>query len=116
MVVVPPKAAETVPEWKSSAHITPKEDCCSMWQWLSMPPGSTRRSVASISRAARGRLRASATTRPSRTPTSQTMVSLALTTVPLRTTRSRGSMQILQACLGGMIAESAPPGRLMVAG
>ena len=40
-VVVPPKAAATVPEWKSSAHMTPAEDSCSRWQWLSMPPGRT---------------------------------------------------------------------------
>ena len=29
--MVPPKAAATVPEWKSSAQMTPAEESCSRW-------------------------------------------------------------------------------------
>ena len=54
MVVVPPKAAETVAEWKSSAVIRPLLEICSTWQWLSMPPGSTSSPAASMSSRAGG--------------------------------------------------------------
>ena len=47
-VVLPPKAAESVPEAKSSAMTMPSPLGWAMWTWLSMPPGSTRWPVASI--------------------------------------------------------------------
>jgi len=40
-VVVPPQAAERVPLSQVSAFLPPVEDGCSMWQWLSTPPGMT---------------------------------------------------------------------------
>ena len=40
-MVLPPKAAERVPEAKSSAMTMPGPDGWAMWTWLSMPPGST---------------------------------------------------------------------------
>ena len=43
MVVVPPQAADTPPVKKSSAVISPLDDCWSMWQCASTPPGMTRR-------------------------------------------------------------------------
>ena len=88
MQVVPPQAAEMEPERKSSAVVAPIEDGWSMWQWLSTPPGSTSLPVASISSAPGPSPSASATTRPSRMPTSQTTVSAAVATVPPRMTRS----------------------------
>src|SRR5690242_990302 len=63
-------------------------DICSMWQWLSMPPGSTSRPAASMSRLPAGSFSCRATMRPSITPISQRNVSAAVTTVPLRMVRS----------------------------
>ena len=40
-MVLPPNAAERVPEAKSSAMTMPGPDGWAMWTWLSMPPGST---------------------------------------------------------------------------
>jgi hypothetical protein len=69
-VVVPPQAAERVAVKKSSAVITPIEDRCSMWQWLSTPPGVTMRPSASISRRPRLSFAPIAAMRPSTTPIS----------------------------------------------
>ena len=63
-----------------------------MWQWLSTPPGSTSRPLASISCGARANPSASATMRPPLMPTSQPKRSAAVTTVPLRMTRSRSGI------------------------
>ena len=49
--VYDPDAAR-VAEAKSSAITTSGPDGCEIWTWLSMPPGSASRPVASISRAA----------------------------------------------------------------
>src|SRR6218665_2245288 len=89
MVVVPPNAADTVPEWKSSAHITPMPEICSMWQWLSMPPGSTQRPAASTSRVLAASFGAISTITPLRTPMSAWKVPSALLIRPLRIVRSK---------------------------
>src|SRR6516162_9952522 len=57
-----------------------------------MPPGRSKRSFASISRAPGPRFLPSITTRPSLIPISQAVVSTAVTTVPLRITRSKSLM------------------------
>src|SRR5215469_7600306 len=57
-----------------------------------MPPGRSKRSFASISRAPGPRFLPSITTRPSLIPISQDVVSAAVTTVPLRITRSKSLM------------------------
>jgi len=70
-VVVPPHAAERVPERKSSAKREPSLVGWSKWQWPSTPPGVTSRPRASISRAALASSPcAMAQMRPSRTPMS----------------------------------------------
>ena len=51
MVVVPPCAAASVPVSKSSALVVPPKGM-SMWVCGSMPPGSTSRSVASMTSSA----------------------------------------------------------------
>ena len=51
-MVVPPKAAETVALSNVSAFTMPAADSCSIWAWLSTPPGSTSLPRASISRRA----------------------------------------------------------------
>src|ERR1700682_5231084 len=55
--------------------MTPAEDFCSMWQWLSIAPGNTSRPVASMSRAPAARPWPSATIVPFRTPISPLVVS-----------------------------------------
>ena len=91
-VVVPPNAAETVALRKSSAVMNPEAESCSMWQWLSIPPGSTSLPVASTTRppsaTAPARSSPRAAIRPSRIPTSQRDASAAVTTVPPRITMS----------------------------
>ena len=52
--MVPPIAAEAVAVAKVSAFISPDAVSCSMWQWLSTPPGRTSRPDASISAAPGG--------------------------------------------------------------
>ena len=47
MQVVPPNAAEMVPDSKSSALPAPPQTGWSRWQWASMPPGMTQRPPAS---------------------------------------------------------------------
>jgi hypothetical protein len=47
MVVVPPKAAEVVPEVKSSQETVPPKGI-SMWVWGSMAPGITYLPAASM--------------------------------------------------------------------
>src|SRR5882757_3009337 len=66
----------------------PVEVFCSMWQWLSTPPGSTQWSRASISTLPGGRCAARAVTIPSLTPMSAKNSSTAVATLPLRMTRS----------------------------
>src|SRR5260221_12454183 len=66
----------------------PDADFCSIWQWLSMPPGSTSMPPASISRAPAATALPSVAMLPDLTPMSQRTVSEAVTTVPLRMTRS----------------------------
>src|SRR6266446_6134342 len=68
--------------------MTPAEERCSIWQWLSIAPGNTSRPLASMSRSPAARSWPSATTMPSLTATSQRVVSAAVATVPLRITRS----------------------------
>ena len=86
--MLPPAAALRVPLSNPSAITIPGPEGWSKWTWLSIPPGRTRRPEASISEAARGRSSASATMRPSFTPTSHLPTSAAVTTVPPRMTRS----------------------------
>src|SRR5882724_9066214 len=88
-VVVPPQAADVVPERKSSHVVCPSQGCWSMWQWLSTPPGVTSLPVASIVCSALPRSSPSATTRPPCTAISQRMTSPAVATVPLRIRRSK---------------------------
>jgi hypothetical protein len=87
-VVVPPQAAERVAVKKSSAVMTPVEDRCAMWQWLSTPPGVMMRPSASMSRRPAASLVPIVAIRPSTTPMSARKTSEAVATVPLRTTRS----------------------------
>src|SRR5262245_22795154 len=91
-VVVPPQAAERVAVKKSSAVMTPIEERCSMWQWLSTPPGVTMRPSALISRRPRSSFAPIVAIRPSMTPMSARKTSDAVATVPLRTTRSYSAM------------------------
>src|ERR1700730_4173552 len=63
-------------------------DFCSIWTWPSMPPGRTRRPRSSISSAAPASAFPSATILPPLTPTSQSIRSVAVTTVPFLMTRS----------------------------
>ena len=51
-MVVPPNAAEVVALSNVSAFTMPAAESCSIWQWLSTPPGSTSLPRASISRPA----------------------------------------------------------------
>src|SRR5690348_11669846 len=74
--------------------MTPAEDFCSIWQWLSIAPGSTSLPEASISRAPAGRPRPSAAVRPPLIPMSHSVVSAAVATVPLRMTRSYSGIPV----------------------
>src|SRR5262245_28988969 len=87
MVVTPPHAAAAVPDSKSSAVLTPATST-SRCVCTSTPPGSTRRPEATISSRPGGSACAIATTCPARTPMSAVKLSVAVTTVPPRTTRS----------------------------
>src|SRR6516162_3185954 len=83
-VVVPPQAAERVPERKSSQVSWPSQACWSIWQWLSIPPGVTSKPAASSVSSARPRSSPRAAMRPSRIAMSQRKRSLAVATMPLR--------------------------------
>src|SRR5215471_14068458 len=72
--------------------MTPAEERCSIWQWLSMPPGKTSLPLASISCAPAARPLPSVAITPPLIPISQTVVSAAVTTVPPRITRSYSLM------------------------
>ncbi len=91
-VVVPPSAADAVALWNVSAFISPEAESCSMWAWLSTPPGSTSLPVASISRRPASRPRPIAAIVSPNMPTSASTVSVAVTSVPPRITRSKGCM------------------------
>src|SRR5579863_9131245 len=88
-VVVPPQAADMVPERKSSQVTWPSQGCWSMWQWLSMPPGVTSLPFASMISSAVPRASPKAMMRPPRIPMSQRNTSPAVATRPLRITRSK---------------------------
>ncbi len=83
-MVLPPNAAARVPLSKSSAIVMPGPEGCAKCTWLSMPPGSTSRPVASTISAAAPRSLPSAAMRPPAMPTSQAKVSAAVATVPPR--------------------------------
>src|SRR6266850_1498816 len=68
--------------------MTPIEESCSMWQWLSTPPGSTSLPAASMVRLPLSPLPISAMRSPW-IPTSARNVFSAVATVPRRITRSR---------------------------
>src|SRR5690349_10516903 len=87
MVVTPPHAAAAVPDSKSSMLRIPPTSA-SRWVCTSTPPGRTSSPAASISRRPPGSDGASAVTRPPSTPTSARTDSVAVTTVPPRTTSS----------------------------
>ncbi len=91
-VVVPPNAAEAVALWNVSAFISPEAESCSIWQWLSTPPGITSLPRASISRRPWSRPPPIAATVSPRMPTSASAVSVAVTNVPPRITRSKACM------------------------
>src|SRR4029077_15588099 len=99
MVVTPPHAAASVPDSKSSMLRIPPTSA-SRWVCTSTPPGRTSSPAASISRRPAGSDGASAVTRPPSTPTSARTDSVAVTTVPPRTTiswlllASRGSSRL----------------------
>src|SRR6516164_455412 len=111
-VVVPPQAAERVAVKKSSAVITPIEDRCSMWQWLSTPPGVTMRPSASISRRPRLSFAPIAAMRRSTTPISARNTSAAVATVPLRTTRSKSGMRLPAPGERGPMLRHRAPARI----
>ena len=68
--LLPPAAAAAVAEAKPSAMTTSGPEGWAMWTWLSIPPGSTQRPVASISSAASPTRSAMATIRPPEIPIS----------------------------------------------
>ena len=74
--------------------MSPAEDFCSIWQWLSIAPGSTILPAASMSRSPAAKPWPSATIVPFLMPMSQTVVSAAVATVPLRITRSNSAMSV----------------------
>ena len=82
IVVLPPAAADALAEAKSSTISMPGPEGCETWTWLSIPPGSTRRPVASTTSPAGPRSAPSAAMRPSRMPTSATTTSPATTRPP----------------------------------
>ena len=106
IVVVPPHSAERVPDSKSSAVSRPVELVWAMWQWLSMPPGSTSLPRASMTSAALLRSSARATIRPSLTPTSAAKVSAAVATVPPLTIRSNAAIAV-SSRWGSLFADAA---------
>jgi hypothetical protein len=91
-VVVPPSAAEVVADWNVSAFIRPEAASCSMWQWLSTPPGVTIRPLASISLRPIGRSRAIATIVSFVMPTSASNTAVSVATRPPLITRSQWTM------------------------
>src|ERR1043166_2528269 len=91
-VVVPPNAAAVVALSNVSAFIRPDADNCSMWLWLSTPPGSTSLPRASISRLPLSSPSAIAAMVVPRMPRSAFMASVAVATVPPRITRSKVCM------------------------
>ena len=99
-MVLPPNAAERVPEAKSSAMTMPGPDGWAMWTWLSMPPGSTSLPRASTMSFASPRLSPSAAIRPPLMPTSQWKVSDAVATVPPRMMVSKAVMR--RVAFGGL--------------
>ncbi len=86
--VVPPNAADVVALSNVSALAVPSARGCSIWQWLSTPPGMTSLPVASISRSAGPSALPNAAILPPWMPTSHKLLSVAVTTVPLRMIRS----------------------------
>jgi hypothetical protein len=86
--VVPPKAAERVAVSKLSALISPLPESCSIWQWVSTPPGKTSLPFASISCAPVGRSSPIAAMRPAWMPRSALNTSVAVASVPPRMTMS----------------------------
>src|ERR1019366_181824 len=102
MVVVPPKAAARVPVRKSSALVVPPKGM-SRWVWQSMPPGRTYMPAASMTVASEG------AGMPGRTSwmsspemrTSAAMVSVAVTTLPLR----------IKVFIGGLAGRDSIPRR-----
>jgi hypothetical protein len=87
-VVVPPNAAETVALSNVSALRMPAAETCSMWAWLSTPPGSTIFPRASISFMPGGRLRPTAAMVSPSIATSAGNTAEEVATVPPRSTRS----------------------------
>src|SRR6266581_2575676 len=88
--------------------MTPAEERCSMWQWLSIAPGSTSRPAASISRAPAASPRPSAATIPSLIATSHSVVSEAVATVLLRMLYT-GSMAGFQVPAGALAERIGGP-------
>jgi len=99
------EAAERVAVKKSSAVMTPMEERCSIWQWLSTPPGVTMRPSALTSRRPAPSLAPIVAIRPSMTPMSARATSDAVASVPLRTTRSYSAM--IFWCPFSLISRSA---------
>src|SRR3954463_15534909 len=97
-VVVPPNAAEVVALANVSALTRPDAESCSMWQWLSTPPGSTSLPEASTSRRPAGSFWPTATIPSPRTATSAANEPVAVATVPPRTTRSYSGMEGSRLC------------------
>ncbi len=87
-VVVPPNAAETVALSNVSAFMMPAADSCSIWAWLSTPPGSTSLPRASISRLAAGSPRPMAAMVSPEMATSASNTSVVVATRPPRMIRS----------------------------
>src|SRR5215472_13355144 len=88
MLVVPPNAAARVPVSKSSAEVVPPNGM-SRWVWTSMPPGITYIPAASITAAPlAGMAGRTSRMRPPSIRTSADLISVAVTTVPLRMSTS----------------------------
>ena len=89
------------PSRRWSAFIRPAPEICSMWQWVSTPPGRTSRPAASITRSA-GALREGAifAMRPSARPRSASCRPSGVTRVPPRMMVSKevGAMTIPKLC------------------
>ena len=91
IVVVPPQEADMLPDVKSSAVSTPKDDSCARWQWASMPPGSTSFPEAARTSPDPSSASPIATIFPSLIPTSETRTSESVTTRPPCTMRSKSA-------------------------
>src|SRR5271156_3068416 len=89
--------------------MTPAEERCSIWQWLSIAPGKTRRPEASISRAPAASPRPSAAMVPSLIATSHSVVSEAVATVPLRMTRSKSAIAVSLTKQRYLLRPAPPP-------